>query len=171
MAEYGSMFAGQRPGGDPVLRRLERADPDLPRLGWAYEPSETAWRLAGYLANLAGCVNFIGKAVLGVTVMMWVRWTLPRLRIDQVMTMCLKYCVPLAAVCFVGVLAWQVLAWPSPNHLVRRPGSCGGARTVGGSAPGSRRRRRRPSSVAHRNGTAAAVDRVWQRPRPAPLWR
>ena len=34
--------------------------------------------------------------------MMWVRWTLPRLRIDQVITTCLKYCVPIAAVAFLG---------------------------------------------------------------------
>ena len=55
---------------------------------------------------------------MGVTVMIWVRWTLPRLRIDQVMTTCLKYCVPLAAICFVGVLAWQMLGLPGPNDLV-----------------------------------------------------
>ena len=50
--------------------------------------------------------------VTGVTVMMWVRWTLPRLRIDQVITTCLKYCVPIAAVCFLGATLWQ-LTWPN----------------------------------------------------------
>jgi NADH-quinone oxidoreductase subunit H len=39
--------------------------------------------------------------------MIWVRWTLPRLRIDQVMTTCLKYCTPIAAVMFLGAAAWQ----------------------------------------------------------------
>lgn len=112
MAEYGSMFTvsglasilffGGWNGPFPIF------GPDA--LGWAYTPQELAdgtFRLTGYLANLAGCANFLGKAVLGVTVMMWVRWTLPRLRIDQVMTTCLKYCVPLAAVCFLGVVGWQ----------------------------------------------------------------
>jgi NADH-quinone oxidoreductase subunit H len=47
------------------------------------------------------------KGILGVTVMMWVRWTLPRLRIDQVITTCLKYCVPIAAVMFLGATWWQ----------------------------------------------------------------
>jgi hypothetical protein len=47
------------------------------------------------------------KGVVGVTVMMWVRWTLPRLRIDQVITTCLKYCVPIAAVGFLGATLWQ----------------------------------------------------------------
>jgi NADH-quinone oxidoreductase subunit H len=55
------------------------------------------------------------KAILGVTVMMWVRWTLPRLRIDQVMTTCLKYCVPLAAFCFIGAMLWKVCDIPSPH--------------------------------------------------------
>ena len=57
-------------------------------------------------------LNFIAKGVIGVTVMMWVRWTLPRLRIDQVMTTCLKYCVPIAAVMFLGATLWQYY-WPN----------------------------------------------------------
>jgi len=47
--------------------------------------------------------------VVGVTFMIWVRWTLPRLRIDQVMQVCLKYCVPIAAVMFLGATAWTYL--------------------------------------------------------------
>jgi NADH-quinone oxidoreductase subunit H len=54
-------------------------------------------------------LNFILKVVIFVTVMMWVRWTLPRLRIDQVMTTCLKYCTPLAAFCFLGAVLWTYL--------------------------------------------------------------
>jgi NADH-quinone oxidoreductase subunit H len=115
MAEYGSMllvsglatilFFGGWNGPIPVFRWL----------GWTYEWGDTTWQLTGFLANLGGCVNFMTKAVVGVTVMMWVRWTLPRLRIDQVMTMCLKYCVPLGAVCFIGALLWQVVGLPGPN--------------------------------------------------------
>ena len=117
MAEYGSMllvsglaailFFGGWHGPIPVF--------DL--LGWTYAPDATGWALTGFVANLAGCINFIAKAILGVTVMMWARWTLPRLRIDQVMTMCLKYCVPIAAFCFVGALTWQVLEIPFLNDL------------------------------------------------------
>ena len=69
----------------------------------------TANQIQIYLASLAGCANLILKSSMGVIVMIWVRWTLPRLRIDQVMTTCLKYCVPLASFCFLGALAWQ--AW------------------------------------------------------------
>ena len=31
-----------------------------------------------------------------------------RLRIDQVMTTCLKYCTPIAAVMFAGAMLWQL---------------------------------------------------------------
>lgn len=67
---------------------------------------DEAW-LSLVVANLLGIANVMLKTVVGVTAMMWVRWTLPRLRIDQVITMCLKYCVPIAAICFVGVVGWQ----------------------------------------------------------------
>ena len=89
-------------------------------IGWNTWP-DTSWSrgLLEYLANLAGCTNFILKAVLGVTVMMWVRWTLPRLRIDQVIAMCWKYCVPIAALCFVGALGWQFADLPSLNRIDR----------------------------------------------------
>jgi NADH-quinone oxidoreductase subunit H len=117
MAEYGSMFVvsalavilffGGWNGPIPIFQPF------------AYQPGEADWRLMGYVANLAGCMNFLLKTVVGVVVMMWIRWTLPRLRIDQVITMCWKYCVPIAAACFVGALFWQAYDLPSPGTLVR----------------------------------------------------
>jgi NADH-quinone oxidoreductase subunit H len=128
MAEYGSMLLV---GGLAALLFFGGWNGPVPifhSLGWAYAPDETAWRLTGFLSNLAGCMNFLTKAVLGVLVMMWARWTLPRLRIDQVMSMCLKYCIPLAAFCFVGVLGWQALGVASPNDWL--PAARGGAIAV-----------------------------------------
>jgi len=124
MAEYGSMLLVSGLATILFFGGWNGPIPLFDSLGWTYQWGESGWRLTGFLANLAGCVNFLSKAVLGVTVMMWVRWTLPRLRIDQVMTMCLKYCVPLGAFCFLGVLGWQILAppWLSPNAwLPARP--------------------------------------------------
>jgi NADH-quinone oxidoreductase subunit H len=34
--------------------------------------------------------------------MIWFRWTFPRLRIDQVMYICLKVFLPFALVCLLG---------------------------------------------------------------------
>jgi NADH-quinone oxidoreductase subunit H len=63
---------------------------------------------AAYVIRLFGLANLVIKATLGVLFMMWIRWTLPRLRIDQVMTTCLKYCTPIAAAMFAGAMLWQL---------------------------------------------------------------
>ena len=111
MAEYGSMFAvsglaailffGGWNGPLPISQWLGLTDSLHPLQFAAEHP------LAHYLGNLLGLGNFIGKCVFGVTFMMWVRWTLPRLRIDQVMTTCLKYCTPIAAAMFLGATLWS----------------------------------------------------------------
>jgi NADH-quinone oxidoreductase subunit H len=120
LAEYGSMFAvsglaailffGGWNGPLPITEWLGLADATNPVLH--------------YLGNLLGLLNFIGKCIFGVTFMMWVRWTLPRLRIDQVMTTCLKYCTPIAAVMFLGAVLWTYfipggLVIPNDYGLVR----------------------------------------------------
>lgn len=112
MAEYGSMFLVSALASILFFGGWNGPLPIFHWLGWA-----EAGGVLGYLANLAGCFNLIFKAVVGVTVMMWVRWTLPRLRIDQVMTTCLKYCVPIAAICFLGAMFWQAFGMPTGASL------------------------------------------------------
>lgn len=65
--------------------------------------------LVGYFANVIGAFVFVSKASLGVFVQVWLRWTLPRLRIDQVMTTCLKYLVPISCFLFLGATLWPLL--------------------------------------------------------------
>ncbi len=68
---------------------------------------------AGWFANLAyqltASATLITKSLLLVCLMMWLRWTLPRLRIDQVMTMGYKYLTPLALVTVAGAALWEAL--------------------------------------------------------------
>ena len=102
MAEYGSMFAVS---GLAAILFFGGWNGPLPLTHWL-GLADASHPLLHYLGNLLGLLNFMGKCVFGVTFMIWVRWTLPRLRIDQVMTTCLKYCTPIAAVMFVGATLW-----------------------------------------------------------------
>jgi NADH-quinone oxidoreductase subunit H len=115
MAEYGAMFAVS---GIATLLFLG---------GWnlgvlPYELSEWLYSATGstvgwVLGNVVGVVVFIVKGWLLVFVMMWARWTLPRLRIDQVMMMCLKYLLPISCVLLLGVSLW-VVAVPAVVSVV-----------------------------------------------------
>jgi NADH-quinone oxidoreductase subunit H len=64
----------------------------------------------GYiLGNVVNVGVFIFKCWFLVFIMMWVRWTLPRLRIDQVMMTCLKYILPISCFLLVGVCLWRLV--------------------------------------------------------------
>jgi NADH-quinone oxidoreductase subunit H len=69
------------------------------------------------LLNLLQFVTFFVKSYLGVLIIMWIRATLPRIRVDQLMSTCWKYLVPIAFVNFVGTAMW-VAIWPNGNRPV-----------------------------------------------------
>jgi NADH-quinone oxidoreductase subunit H len=64
--------------------------------------------------QLASLVVFVVKTFILLNVIVWIRWTLPRIRVDQMMTVCWTYLVPFAFVCFVGTLLWQILVAQVP---------------------------------------------------------
>ncbi len=115
MAEYGSMFAVS---GLASLLYLG---------GWhtgflGFEPSE---RFGLWLGNFLNACVFIGKGTILVLVMMWMRWSLPRLRIDQVMSTCLKYFLPISCAVLLGACAWTLWV-PRDVAVVVRVGLAGG---------------------------------------------
>ncbi len=58
--------------------------------------------------NLLGAGVLMLKASKLVLIQIWVRWTLPRLRIDQVMTTCLKYLLPMSCALFLAAVVYPM---------------------------------------------------------------
>ena len=81
--------------------------------GWQIPPVTDNPTLQGVLQFIL----FFVKAYLWVFVAMWVRATLPRVRVDQLMSLCWKYMVPLSFVCLLGTAIWMLI-WPQGNRLI-----------------------------------------------------
>ena len=121
MAEYGSMVAVSGIANMMFLGGWSTGLPvELATLFGDYAALQftiggTIVDLGMGLGNTINVIVFIFKCWFLVFIMMWVRWTLPRLRIDQVMMTCLKYLVPISCVLLMGVSLWQLLlpAWLS----------------------------------------------------------
>ena len=58
--------------------------------------------------NLLAAGIFIAKCSTLLFVQMWIRWTLPRPRIDQVLYACVKVLLPLSCVLLLGAALWQL---------------------------------------------------------------
>lgn len=144
MAEYASMFAVS---GLATICFLGGWQMGLPILEWTGLSSSPAW-WAIALTGIVGFKVFLLKATTLVLVQMWVRWSLPRLRIDQVMMTCLKYLLPISCVLLVGVAAWPLVIYAATNALT--PGS--GRTVMFGTALGE--------TAASRSGSASpSVER------------
>src|SRR5216683_7368220 len=90
MAEWGNMFVSAA-----IIATLFLG-------GWQ------APQLSGSQAvmNLLEFVTFNVKVLFLVLVSMWIRGTLPRVRIDQLMSLCWKYFVPLGFIDMIGTAIW-----------------------------------------------------------------
>ncbi len=115
MAEYAAMFLvsmvaailflGGWNTGLPVLSSLL----DNPPAGPTWSVLGVNFNLGAYVIHLIGMVVIVTKASILVVVQIWVRWTFPRLRIDQVMMTCLKYLVPISCFLFLGATLWPLI--------------------------------------------------------------
>jgi len=106
MAEYGSMFAVSGIANIMFLGGWS--------LGLPFELTDTF--LGSAFGNVVNVLVFMAKGWFLVFVMMWVRWTLPRLRIDQVMMTCLKYLLPISCFLLLGVSVWRIMV-PDPIQI------------------------------------------------------
>jgi NADH-quinone oxidoreductase subunit H len=88
--------------------------------GW-----QIPWALPDHpvLRTVLQFATFFLKSYFWVFVAIWLRWTLPRIRVDQMMIMCWKYLVPLAFVNLLGTAVWMVY-FPSSQEPIVRAALC-----------------------------------------------
>lgn len=100
MTEYSSMNFGQYMFGEYVNMFISNAlittlffgGFNYPGINWVYENWGENW--AGIISILA----FLAKAIVGIIIFMWIRWTIPRFRYDTLMHLGWKTLIPLALV-------------------------------------------------------------------------
>jgi NADH-quinone oxidoreductase subunit H len=108
LAEYSSMFAVS---GLATILFLG---------GWhtGFLPFEPVDRFGPWIGNAINASVIVLKGTVLIIVMMWLRWSLPRLRIDQVMMVCLKYFLPISCGLLVGVCLWQLIVSSGVGKVV-----------------------------------------------------
>ncbi|SEK68826.1 NADH-quinone oxidoreductase subunit NuoH [Parapedobacter koreensis] len=98
LAEYAMMFLVAMIG---VVVFLGGWNTPLPNIGVV--------KLADWTTGLAwGILWTLSKTLLIVGIQVWIRWTLPRLRADQLMALCWKVLTPLAFLCMALSGIWRV---------------------------------------------------------------
>ncbi len=78
-------------------------------LGGYNVPFGLAEKAPGAIGQLLQVGSIITKAFALYYVVIWIRWTFPRLRVDQLMSLCWKYLTPIAIFNLVGVSFWMVI--------------------------------------------------------------
>jgi NADH-quinone oxidoreductase subunit H len=98
LAEYSMMFLVSMIG---VILFLGAWNTPLPNIGPVHLANWTTG--AGW-----GILWIIIKTLTLVGIQMWIRWTLPRFRVDQLMTLCWKVLTPLAFICMLVSGIWRL---------------------------------------------------------------
>lgn len=81
----------------------------LPNIGSLQLASWTTGRPDTMTSTCWGIFWLMSKSLFFVAVQMWIRWTYPRLRVDQLMTVSWKYLTPIALVLIVVFAFWKII--------------------------------------------------------------
>lgn len=103
-AEYAAMFIVS---GILVIAFLGAWHAPWPAPDWLRENQGLGYQFLHGLA-FSGPIWFIIKCALLVWLQMWLRWTLPRIRIDQVLYSCIQVMLPLVMVCLLASTFWEL---------------------------------------------------------------
>ncbi|HYE20747.1 MAG TPA: NADH-quinone oxidoreductase subunit NuoH [Tepidisphaeraceae bacterium] len=120
-AEYAAMFVV---GGIQVALFLGGWNDPFGLIGYYHAKfsADPAAHSAGLIAvNLIAVAIFMAKVTGLVFVQMWLRWTLPRPRIDQVLYACVKVLLPASCVLLIGGALWELFLPGWEQGVVSRP--------------------------------------------------
>lgn len=76
--------------------------------GWN-SPFSYGFHMAGKFIEITGSLIFFFKSLFIVFIIILIRWTLPRLRFDQLLSLSWKYFMPISFFCIAGVLVWMLV--------------------------------------------------------------
>ncbi|MCA9625386.1 MAG: NADH-quinone oxidoreductase subunit H, partial [Myxococcales bacterium] len=74
--------------------------------GWQVPGFSPADLESNFGLQILGTFLFLLKSWILIFVVIWIRWTLPRVRIDQLMNLCWKWFVPLSFLAFLLTALW-----------------------------------------------------------------
>lgn len=106
LAEYGMMLLVSLVG---AILFFGGWNTPLPNVGPARLADWTSGALGHWSADLWGGFWLLIKAYLLILIQMWVRWTFPRLRVDQLMYLCWKVLTPLAILLILISAVWRLV--------------------------------------------------------------
>lgn len=99
LAEYSMMFLVSMLGTIVFLGGWNSPLPNMGNIALATWTNGTIW----------GIFWIMVKSLILVFLQIWVRWTLPRFRIDQLMSFCWKVLIPISFACLFISGIWRVL--------------------------------------------------------------